>query len=393
VSDSIVIVGGGPAGLSAARSYRAAGGSADVVLLTDDDRSPYQRPPLSKEYLRGEMSAEELPLETPEWYAAKGVDVIHARVAAIDPAARTIDTDDGRSWSFGGCVLATGSEPQRLAIPGADDDHALLLRSVLDADRIAARVGNGTEVVVIGSGFIGCEAAVSLTRRGANVVLASDEDAPLGARLGIEVGERIAAWLREEGVDLRLGSVVQAIEPASDSGEAAVVRLGVDPAMRADVIVMGAGAKPRVDLARAADLQLDTEEIAVAADAGMRTSADAIYVAGDIAHAHHPLAGRSLRVEHWGDALAQGDVAGRRLAGESAEWEAVPGFWATIGDRTLKHAAWGDGHDDVQIEEHAGDAFTAWFLREGVLVGVLTHDRDEDYGAGSERIARGERVA
>jgi len=264
---------------------------------------------------------------------------------------------------------------------------------VLDADRIAARVGKGTEVVVLGSGFIGCEAAVSLARRGANVMLGSDENAPLGARLGAAVGERIAAWLHEEGVGLRLGNVVQAIEPAADSGEPAVVRLGDEPAMRADVVLMGAGAKPRVDLARAADLQFDPEGIAVVADAGMRTSADAIYVAGDIAHAHHPLAGRSLRVEHWGDALAQGEVAGRRLAGESAEWDGVPGFWSTIGDRTLKHAAWGDGHDDVQIEEHAGDAFTAWYRREGVLVGVLTHDCDEDYDAGSERIARGERVA
>jgi 3-phenylpropionate/trans-cinnamate dioxygenase ferredoxin reductase component len=153
------------------------------------------------------------------------------------------------------------------------------------------------------------------------------------------------------------------------------------------VVLLGAGVAPRDELARAAGLAAGPEGRHITVDEGMATSAPALHAAGDVTFARHAVAGRPLHVEHWGDALAQGEVAGRRLAGdEHARWDVVPGFWSTIGDRTLKHAAWGDGHDDVELVDH-GEAFTVWYRRDGRLVGVLAHDRDDDYDAGRERIA------
>ncbi len=383
----LVIVGGGPAGLSAARGYRDAGGEARVTLVMDDDRSPYRRPPLTKEFMRGELDASELFLEEEQWYPQNSIELLHARVLSLDVDRRTVTIEgEPGELRYDACVLATGAAPQRLPVPGADDEDVLLIRSARDAERLVGRARDGVRVALIGTGFIGCEAAASLTSRGALVTLLGMERAPQAERLGPDVGARLAGWLESAGVQLSLGAEVERIERRDGGFRVQQAQRGP---VEADMVVMAAGVAARDQLARSAGLRLGSGGRAIAADGALRTTGDCVYAAGDAVEAEHPVAGRPLRVEHWGDALTQGEVAGRRVAGERAVWTEVPGFWSMIGAHTLKYAAWGDGFDGIRFDDHGGDAFSAWYTSDGAVVGVLAHERDEDYERGRELIERG----
>ena len=223
---------------------------------------------------------------------------------------------------------------------------------------------------MVGSGFIGCEIAASLRRTGHPVTLVSDEPAPNAARLGDEAGERIAGWLEEEGVVLRLGAAVERIA----SGDAGAVVHAAHGSAEGEVVVMATGIAPRSGLAEAAGTAIADDGRGARGRRRCGPSLEGVLAAGDVALAHNAAAGRPLRVEHWGDALAQGEVAGRTAAGAPSTWADVPGFWSSIGSRTLKHAAWGDGFDEVRFEPHGGGGFTAWYGAGGRLVGVLAHE-------------------
>lgn len=388
--EQLVIVGGGPAGLSAARGYRAAGGTGTVTLLAAERHLPYRRPPLTKEFLRGELDAGELPLERPEWFERNEIRLeLDARVRALDLDRRTLSVEHLGEVEFDRCVLATGARPARPAIDGADAAALHLLRTRESSAALAQAVDPGTHALVVGSGFIGSEAAASLALRGARVTLVTDEPTPHAARLGQQVGERIAAWLEELGVTLRGGAAVAAFEPAASSTPF-VVLLEDGQRLEADAVVLALGIEPAVELARAAGLELEHDRIACGPNGA--TSAEGIFAAGDVARLYNRTAGRALSVEHWGEALAQGEVAGRAVAGEDACWDAVPGFWSTIGERTLKQAAWGDGHDELRLVDHPGGGWSAWLGRDGICVGVLAHEGDEDYERGRELVAAGARL-
>ena len=378
---SIVVIGGGPAGLGVARAYRDAGGDAELTLVCEETEAPYQRPPLTKEYLRGEMRREELALEPPEWFVERRVALqIGSPAREIRADRSEIVLEDGRRLVADVCVLATGSRPVRPSIEGADDPDVLLMRRVGDSDRLEPR-GSAGSAIVIGSGFIGCEAAVSLASLGVAVTMLSAESAPQVGRLGEAAGGRLVAWLREAGVTLRLGVEVAAIEHARR------VRLRDGGTYEAEIVLLAVGAAPDAALAARAGLELDDGALPV--DAAMRGGHPFVLAAGDVASAENRAAGRRLRVEHWGDAIAQGEIAGRSLAGTDAAWDEAPGFWSEIGSRTLKYAAWGDVFDDARLVEHGDAAFTIWYAREGVAVGVLTHECDADYERGRLLIARG----
>jgi NADPH-dependent 2,4-dienoyl-CoA reductase/sulfur reductase-like enzyme len=381
--ERLVIVGGGPAGLATARSYRETGGEAGVTILTTEPYAPYNRPPLTKEYLRGEMSREELPLEDDGWYAQNGVELrLVTVVTTVDRERRTVSTDGGEALPYDACVLATGSEPVRIPIPGANDPEVLVMRTIENSTRLRGRVGAGDRAVVVGSGFIGCEAAASLALRGAEVTLISLEDSPQSERLGPEVGERIENWLEGYGVELRLGTGLEGIERAGGG-----YRVSVEggETLPTGTVVFGTGVRPRIRLAEESGLEVDR---GVITDSSMRTSAPGVFAVGDIAQAFNESAGRHLSVEHWGDALEHGRVAGTVISGGEAAWSMVPGFWSTIGDRTLKYWAWGDGWDEHRFEDE-DESFTVWYGKGGTLVGVLTHGADEDYEKGRELIERG----
>jgi 3-phenylpropionate/trans-cinnamate dioxygenase ferredoxin reductase component len=302
----------------------------------------------------------------------------------LDPERRRVVLAGGRTLRYRHCLLATGAEPTRPAVPGVDDPGVRVLRSLDDLHALVARLPPASPVVVVGSGFLGCEVAVSLRRRGHPVSLISAESAPNCLRLGVEAGEVIARWLREEGVDLTLAVSLVAVERHDEE----LLVLTDDDHRRAPVVLLATGVAPRSELVRGHGLT--GEDGAVPVDSSMRTAADGLFAAGDVASADNPTAGRPLRVEHWGDAVTQGRIAGEVAAGGEASWRDVPGFWSTIGTRTLKYVAWGDGYDRCRMQRTPGeDAFSVWYGRCGRYVGVLAHDRDDDLERGRELIVQG----
>lgn len=386
--DRIVIIGGGPGGLSTARAYREAGGRGQVILLTAESYPPYRRPPLTKEYLRDEIERDELPMESPHWFEENNVELrLATAVREIDRDRQVVKTEDGEEVRYDACVLATGSEPIRIPVPGADDPEILVMRTIENSERLKARVGEGSRAVVVGSGFIGCEAAVSLSLRGAGVTLVSMEEGPQMERLGEDASERIRGWLEGYGVDLRLGVEVERIERKNGGFE---VIVGGGENFFAETVLFGTGVKPRTEIAEAAGLEIERD--GVVTDSSMRTSAPGIFAVGDIVFAMNEAAGSRQKVEHWGDALNHGRVAGTVLAGGEATWREAPGFWSTIGDKTLKYWAWSGGWDKARFVEKAGaggETFTVWYGKEGITVGVLAHNADEDYEEGRELIEQG----
>ncbi|GAA1999297.1 FAD-dependent oxidoreductase [Nakamurella flavida] len=392
--DALLVVGGGPAGHAAALAFRAAGGTGPVRILSADEDPPYNRPPLSKDYLRGETGEDELPLSAEDGGPDTELDPdtdpditveVGESVIALDPAARTVDLASGRTLSYRTLVLAVGMEPVTLPVPGGDHPAVHTLRFLAQARALRGSAEDARTAVVVGSGFIGCEAAVSLARRGVSVTMVSPQDTPQEKRLGAEVGRRLAGWLDDEGVRLLGGRSVERIE----DGRTVVLTDG--STLTADLVLAAVGVRPVTGFVQDAGVAVQEGRIVV--DEHMRTSFPGIWAAGDAVLARNAAAGRHLAVEHWGEALAMGEVAGRQAAGDgTAAWSAVPGFWSEIGDRTLKYAAWGDGFDDVTVVDHAGGepgAFTAWYARDGVLVGVLAHGADEDYERGGELVGEG----
>jgi 3-phenylpropionate/trans-cinnamate dioxygenase ferredoxin reductase component len=378
----IVIVGGGPAALSTARSYREAGGQASVELICGEPHLPYERPPLTKDFLRGEAEVGDLPIESDEWYAAHAVSVRRGRRAVgLDRARRRVVLEGGQELDYDACVLATGSAPQRPPVDGADDPGLHTIRTLDDGLRLRLAAQAPSRAVVVGAGFIACEAAASLAKRGLDTVLAAPEELPQAHRLGERAGELIATLLREAGVELRLGAELESIAPGWR------VRLAGGDELPADLVLLGTGVAPCSELA--ADAGLEVEDGTVLVDASMRSSDPAVLAVGDIAAAVHARAGRRLRVEHWGDALAHGEVAGRALAGHDAAWSTAPGFWTTIGEHTLKYSAWGDGFDEARVEADDDGHVVIRYLQDGHEVGILTLGDDDAYEAAQERLEDG----
>jgi len=387
-NDRIVIVGGGPAGLSVARAYREMDGRGRLILLTAEPYAPYRRPPLTKEYLRGEIPRDELPIESPDWYEENEVELRTTMlVTGLDRNRGVVETENGEEIPYDACVLATGSEPIRLPIPGADNPEVLVMRTIENSERLQSRASEGSRTVVVGSGFIGCEAAASLSLRGAEVTLVSQEEGPQSERLGEDASRRIQGWLEGYGVDLRMGTDVEGIERRDGGFEVTVT--GGDSIL-GQAVLLAAGVRPRTRLAEEAGLEM--EGGGVVTDSSMRTSAPGIFAVGDIAFAMNEAAGSRQKVEHWGDALNHGRVAGTVLAGGEAVWREAPGFWSTMGDKTLKYWAWSGGWDEarfIEKDRSEDEAFAVWYGREGVTVGVLAHNADEDYEEGRELIERG----
>lgn len=384
----LVVIGSGPAGVHAAVAYVDAGGAGRVCLVAADSDHPYQRPPLSKEVLAGEEPPEVTPLvEDDEAEALAQVELrTGVRVESLDTESRVLHTDDGELLAYDRLVVATGSHPREL--PGAQPgSQVFALRSLDDARRLSEAVAGARSAVVVGSGFIGCEAAASLAARGLSTTLVTPESAPQVARLGEWAGARLAQWLTAVGVELRTGVQVERVEAP------ATVRLDDGTTLETDVVVAAVGVDQAQDFLEQSGIP--TEEGRLLVDEQLRTADPHVWAAGDVARGHHDVAGRHLSVEHWGDAMTMGALAGRNAAasgpdavGEASTWSDPPGFWSSIGEHTLKYSAWGDGHDQEHPVDHGDGAFTVWYAdAAGELVGVLTHERDEDYERGGELLA------
>ena len=379
--ERIVIVGGGPAGQAAAGAYRETGGAGAVTILAAEPDPPYERPPLTKDFLRGESGREALPLVDPGWYAEQRIELrTGVEVEALDLGDGTVRTVDGEAVPFDRVLLATGADPLVPPIPGADEDGVGTMRRIGDSERLA-ELGGDDRALIVGSGFIGCEAAASLAGRGAEVTLATMESAPQAERLGPEVAAAIAGWLEDLGVDLLAEVELQSIGAAGDRARRA--RFAGRKDVVADRIVLALGVTRNDGLAAAAGL---AAEDGIEVGTSMETADPRILAAGDVAFAFNRAAGRRLRVEHWGEALNMGEVAGRTLAGAEAAWDTAPGFWSTIGEQTIKYVGWGDGWDEHRFEAGEDGSFACWYGRGGELVGVATHRDDAAYERGRELI-------
>jgi 3-phenylpropionate/trans-cinnamate dioxygenase ferredoxin reductase subunit len=380
--ERIVIVGGGPAAQAAAGAYREAGGGGAVTILAREADPPYERPPLTKDFLRGETERGALPIVAPAWYEEREIELrTGTEVAELDLGAQEARTANGECFDFDRVLLATGSEPLVPTIPGADGPGVQTVRRIGDSERLA-ELGDGDRALVVGSGFIGCEAAASLAMRGAAVSMATMEAAPQVERLGEDVAVRISGWLEDLGVDLIGEAELQSIGSAGD--RAGRARLAGNREIVADRILLALGVRRNTDLAAAAGIAV---EDGVEVDAAMTTPDPRVLAAGDVAFALNRTAGRRLRVEHWGEALNMGEVAGKALAGAEAAWDVAPGFWSTIGEHTVKYVGWGDGWDELRFEPGRDDGpFACWYGRDGEIVGVAAHDDDGAYERGRELI-------
>ena len=346
-------------------------------MLLGKETLPYRRPPLTKEFLRGELDAGELPIQSQDWFDEQNIQLrLGCEATAIDPHTGTVDVD-GTTLRGDAIVLPPAPSPPAPTSPAWTIRGCRRCASAPTANA-SPRKPSLAPAVVLGTGFIGCELAASLALGGANVTLVGQEPAPQRQRLGAEAATHIARWLTDLGVTLKMGVEVCAVH----SGR--IVQLDDGQQIEANNVVLGMGVRPRAEQAG-----LRTAKGAILTDAQMHAR-ERVLAVGDVAYAHNRSAGRRLRVEHWGDALGRGEIAGRVLAGVDAHWQDVPGFWSGIGQHTIKYAAWGDGHDTSRLDEHGEGAFTVWYSHQGKLVGVLIHNRDEDYERGRQLIAAGE---
>lgn len=375
-STDLLIIGSGPGAISAAESYRDNGGAGRVLVVTTDPDAPYFRPPLSKDFLQGDSEFDDILQHPQEWYGERDIEVrTGTSVVGLDADAKTVTLSTSETMEFGTAIIATGARPTPLPVPGGD--HALLLRSFGEAANLRAAAKDASSAVVIGAGFIGCEAAASLAARGVTTTLIAPEEVPQAARLGPDAGGRILSMLTDAGIRYVGGPSITQIEPG-------VVTLDDGVRINADLILAATGITACSDIAESAGLALDDGRIVV--DEHMRTNSPVVLAVGDVAAAYNPTAGRRIATEHWQDAVDQGEVAGATAAGVERSWEAVPGFWTTIGEHTLKYAAWGDGFETSHLVERQG-GFTVWYQRDGVTVGGLTYNSDDDYDLAEKLVA------
>ena len=367
-SHGFVIVGASLAGAKAAQTLRKEGYAGRVTLIGDELHRPYERPPLSKGYLLGSAERESVFVHPATWYAEHDVDLrLGTRATAVDARGHEVHLADGDSLRYAALLLATGSEPVRLTIPGADLDGVRYLRRLEDSEALKAAFAEVGRVVVIGGGWIGLEVAAAARTAGLAVTVLEAAALPLLRVLGPEVARVFADLHREHGVDLRCGVHVERILGAG--GRVTGVELGGGEVVGADLVVVGVGIRPNTALAQGAGLAVEN---GVLVDAHLRTSDPDVYAAGDVANAFHPFLERRLRVEHWANAMRQGPVAARSMLGQDATYARLPYFFTDQYDLGMEYNGYAGAEDRVVLRgDVAGREFIAFWLADGrVLAGM-----------------------
>jgi 3-phenylpropionate/trans-cinnamate dioxygenase ferredoxin reductase component len=360
-SESFVIVGASLAGAKAAETLRSDGFDGRVVLIGAEPVRPYERPPLSKTYLRGETSFDDAAVHGAGFYDEHGIELrTSTTVVSIDPVAAEVELTSGERVSYDRLLLATGAAPRRLNVPGATLDGVLYLRSVTDSDAIRHAVTASVPVVVIGAGWIGAEVAASARQLGAEVSMVEVASVPLERVLGPEVGAVYAELHAEKGVRLHLGVGIESIGGAERVEE---VRLTDGSVLPAGAVIVGVGVAPRTDLAAAAGLTLDN---GVVTDEYLASSAPGIYAAGDVANVFYRAYGTHIRLEHWSAALNQGPAAARNMLGLASAYDKVPYFFSDQYDLGMEYRGHAPTFDRVVIRgDTKGREFVAFWLHHG----------------------------
>lgn len=366
---SVVIVGGGAAGLAAADTLRREGYEGPLTLISADEFPPCDRPNLSKEYLAGKAPDDWIPLRPPEYYTDKRIDLLlGSRVTRLDPGQRKVHLQDGKAYDYDRLLLATGADPIKLDIPGATDSKVFYLRTYADSRALASAAVAAKRVVILGSSFIGLEVAASLRERGLQVHVVSRTKEPLEHVLGPAVGRFMRDLHETNGVVFHLEDTVARVD-----GNKVMLEGGAT--LDADLLVLGIGVRPAVSLAEQAGLKTDR---GVLVDEYLQTSAPGVFAAGDIARWRDVRSGERLRVEHWVVAERQGQVAARNMLGRREKYTAVPFFWTRQYGVSLKYIGHADRWDAVTIDGSLPARNCAvLYQQDGRTLAVVTVSRDE----------------
>jgi NADPH-dependent 2,4-dienoyl-CoA reductase/sulfur reductase-like enzyme/nitrite reductase/ring-hydroxylating ferredoxin subunit len=366
---SVIIVGGGAAGLAATDTLRREGYEGPLTLISADDSAPYDRPNLSKEYLTGEAPEEWIPLRPPDYYTDRRIDlVVQTGVSGIDTTHKRVQTDNGKTYDFGALLLATGAEPVKIPVPGASDSQLYYLRSFADARVLIGKAAGARQAVVIGASFIGLEVAASLRERGIAVHIVAPDKQPLERVLGPEIGAFMRALHEARGVVFHLGETVVRVD-----GQKAVLSGG--GTIDADFLVLGVGVRPSLTLAEQAGLKVDR---GIVVNEYLETSSPAIFAAGDAARWPDPYSGQLVRIEHWVVAERQGQVAARNILGRRERFQAVPFFWTRQFGVSLRYVGHAEKWDTVEIDGslEAKDCAVSYRLNgRAVALATITRDR------------------
>lgn len=391
--DDILIVGAGQAGLQIAVSLREGGYDGAVTIVGAEEYTPYQRPPLSKAFLHGEADIESLELRAADFYAENGITLVCGETVAsieFDGSVGRAVTESGRELTFDGLALATGSEPRRLSIEGADLDGVLSLRDIRDAVDLKSRWDAAANVVVIGGGFIGLEVAAGATKDGKSVTVLEALDRLIARAVSPEMSEFLRAAHERRGTSVRLGTRISRL--VADSGRVTGVELEGGEVIPADIVMVGIGVVPRGALAE--QLGLETINGAVVVDEFAQTSRGGIVAAGDSVLLPHPLGGGAqVRLESVQNAVDQAKIAALTLLGQKVAYDAVPWFWSDQADLKLQIAGLSTGYDaTVRRGDPDTEKFSILYYREGRLIAIDTVNHVHDYLSAKRALAAGQTV-
>jgi 3-phenylpropionate/trans-cinnamate dioxygenase ferredoxin reductase subunit len=358
---AFVIVGASLAGAKAAETLRTEGFSGRIVLIGEEPVRPYERPPLSKDYLRGEATAEKAFVHDPGFYIEQDIDLrLSTSVRGVDTGASEVVLDSGERLRYDALLLTTGAAPRKLTVPGADLDGVRYLRTMADADQLRAAITAANQVVVIGAGWIGSEVAASARQMGADVAIVEVAQLPLERVLGSELGRFYRDVHADHGVELHLGIGVSELRGTS---RVEAVALSDGTMLPADLVVVGVGGTPRIELAEAAGLTIDN---GVVTDERLSTSAANVFAAGDVANAWHPILERRIRLEHWSSALNQGPAAARNMLGTKSPYDRIPYFFSDQYDIGMEYSGLATEWDQVVFRgDPASREFIAFWLKDG----------------------------
>jgi NADPH-dependent 2,4-dienoyl-CoA reductase/sulfur reductase-like enzyme/nitrite reductase/ring-hydroxylating ferredoxin subunit len=382
--DKIVIVGGGAAGYAAADKLRRERYQGSIVMLSNEDAAPIDRPNLSKDYLAGTAPEEWVPMRPADFYSQNGIDLrLDTNVTGIDARAREITIADGSKIAYDRLMLATGAEPVRLSIPGADLPHVHTFRTLADCRAIIAHAATARTAVVMGASFIGLEVAASLRARGIEVHVLAPDKRPMERVLGPGMGDFVRSLHEEHGVVFHLENAATAIDGNQ-------IKLRDGTTLAADFVVAGIGVRPRVALAEQAGLTVDR---GVVVNAWLETSVPEILAAGDIARWPDPYSGEMMRVEHWVVAQRQGQIAALNMLGHREKYTAVPFFWSQHYDVQINYVGHAEKWDELVVDgDIARKDCLLRFRRDGRVLAVASISRDVESLQAEVAMGRGEVV-
>jgi 3-phenylpropionate/trans-cinnamate dioxygenase ferredoxin reductase component len=361
---TFTIVGASLAGGKAAGELREQGFDGRIVLIGAEDETPYERPPLTKDYLRGESEREKTFVHPAEFYAEHEIDLeTGVTVTGIDVGASRVTLDDGRELDHDKLLLTTGAEPRRIPVPGSELDGIYYLRTLADCEVLRRRIDDSERVAVVGAGWIGSEFAASARQLGREVTVIDPLALPNERIFGPEVGAFYRDVHVQHGVEMILGQGVEAFE---GDGTVGSVRTSGGRVVECDFAVVGIGIAPRTQLAGDAGIAVDN---GIVVNASLETSASGVFAAGDVANAWHPFYEQHIRVEHWSNALNQGPAAARAMLGRDVSYDRIPYFFSDQYDVGMEYSGYATSWDEVVFRgDRDGGEFIAFWLSDGRVV-------------------------